>query len=119
VRRLRVTEARTILFSALPEVYYYEYSKALFNSTFRKYFSSVVASGCECSRPSLEKALYDTRSNVFLDVEGSVNHVSMVKNTFGMYGLFTCFSGCGFLTVFRQGVGAYFSGYGDGVDCLE
>ena len=74
---------------------------------------------CEYSRPSLEKALYDARSNVFLDVEGSVNHVSMVKNAFGMYGLFTCFSGCGFLTVFRQGVGAYFLGYGDGVKCLD
>jgi len=45
VRRLRVTEARTILFSALPEVYYYE-----------------------CSRSSLEKVLYDARSNAFLDV---------------------------------------------------
>ena len=34
------------IFGDIPEIYYYEYSKALFNSTFERYFSSVVASGC-------------------------------------------------------------------------
>ena len=34
------------IFGDIPEIYYYEYSKALFNSTFEMYFSSVVASGC-------------------------------------------------------------------------
>ena len=74
---------------------------------------------CEYSRSSLEKVLYEASSNGFLDVKGSVNRDFKVKNAFGLHGKSPCFSGCAFLTQVRQGVGAYFLGYGDGVDWLD
>ena len=61
----------------------------------------------------------DARSIVFLDVKGCVNGVSMLENAFGMHGLFPCFSGCAFLTEFRQGQVVLNLGYVDGAECLD
>lgn len=55
----------------------------------------------------------------FLDVEGCVNHVFRLKSAFETHGKSPCFSCCAFLSVVRQGEGAYVLGYVDGAECLD
>jgi hypothetical protein len=55
-----------------------------------------------------------SHSFVFLDAKACVNGGFMLKFAFGKHGLFPCFSGCAFLTEFRQGLVALFLGHVDG-----